>query len=75
MKHFIFVLHPLTLAEVFSYAAWRHRTCVCITYSFIQFMCICWYMQMITSTMHGMRNIKIGILVFIFEVRVYSTGF
>lgn len=29
---------------------------------------------MITNTMHGLNNIKISILVFIFEIRVYSTG-
>ena len=75
MKHFIVVSLTLTFAEVFSFASWRQRTCVCITHSFIQFMCVCWYVQMITSTMHGMHNIKIGVLVFIFEVRVYSTGF
>jgi hypothetical protein len=48
--------------------------CVC-NFGFVQFMCICWYMQMITNTLHAMHNIKIGIRVFIFEVRVDNTEF
>jgi hypothetical protein len=37
-----------------------HINCVKLKITrFVQFMCVCWYMYMITNTMHGMNNIKL----------------